>query len=69
MIIQVFSITFFIGVSMLDRAQSFFLLAGIVCSGEVVFGLLGACIHQKFFYERELLILWGDKKRVYFQGQ
>jgi hypothetical protein len=61
MTIQVFFITLLIGAaSMLDRAQSFFLLAGIVCSGEVVFGLLGACIHQKFFYERELL--WGAKR-------
>lgn len=61
MLIQVYLVTFIVGaIFELEGHESFLLLAGTFCSCELVFGLVGACIHHTFVYKKDLL--FGAKR-------
>ena len=60
MTIQIFIVTLFLGVSIELDVDQLFVLAGILCSCHSVFGLVGASIHHKFFFKKDLL--WGAKR-------
>lgn len=60
MTLQIFLFTLILGASIELDWDQVFLLTGILCSFQFIFGLVGASIHHKLFFKRDLL--WGAKR-------